>query len=50
MEKQNATIAIYFGERDRELFSLRSNRSTRQNPMAAHRKPFMVCSMVSHPR
>ena len=47
MEKQKATMAMYTGERDRETRLWRLHISTREKPMAAHRKPLMVCSMVS---
>ena len=47
MEKQKATIAINTGERVRENRSLRSKRSTRQKPTAAHKNPFNVWSIVS---
>ena len=50
MEKQKATMAMNAGDRDREKRSFRLNRSTREKPMAAQRKPFRVWSMVSQPR
>ena len=47
MEKQNATMATNNGERLNIVFSERLSTSTSEKPMAAARKPFMVCSIVS---
>ena len=47
MEKQNATMATNSGERLNIVLSERLSTSTSEKPMAAARKPFMVCSMVS---
>ena len=47
MEKQKATMARYSGESENLTFSLRFRISSSENPMAAQRKPFIVCSMVS---
>ena len=47
MEKQNAAIAIYSGERLRLIRLSLFSRFTREKPIAAHRKPEVVCSMVS---
>ena len=49
MEKQKATMDIKAGDRERENRSFRLSRSTREKPMAAHRKPLRVWSMVSQP-
>lgn len=49
MEKQKATMAINRGDSEREKRSFRLNRSTREKPMAAHKNPFSVWSMVSQP-
>ena len=46
MEKQNATIVRYSGDRLMFLLVL-FRRSTVEKPTAANRKPFSVCSMVS---
>ena len=47
MEKQKATTARYTGDRVKASFSLRLRMSRREKPMAAHRKPLRVWSMVS---
>ena len=47
MEKQKDTIARYRGESSNFTRSDRLSRSTSEKPMAAARKPFIVCSTVS---
>lgn len=47
MEKQNATMARYSGERWNRARLCRFRISNSENPMAAHRKPLSVCSTVS---
>ena len=47
IEKQNATSARYAGDSLKEKRSLSLSRSTSAKPIAAHRKPLIVCSIVS---
>ena len=47
IEKQNATMDTKIGERLNIVRSERLRRSTMEKPIAAARKPFIVCSMVS---
>ena len=47
MEKQKETIARYRGESSNFTRLDRLSRSTSEKPIAAARKPFMVCSTVS---
>ena len=47
IEKQNDTIARYSGDSSNFTRSERLSRSTSEKPMAAARKPFIVCSTVS---
>ena len=48
IEKQNATMVMYIGDKCTSLL-LWLSRSTSENPTAAQRNPFMVCSIVSQP-
>ncbi len=47
MEKQKDTIARYRGESSNFTRSDRLSRSTSEKPIAAARKPFIVCNTVS---
>ena len=47
IEKQNATMARYSGDRWNRASLWRFRMSNSENPMAAHRKPFSVCRTVS---
>ena len=47
MEKQNAANATYTGESVNLIFAFRLRMSISEKPTAAHRKPFVVCSIVS---
>ena len=47
IEKQNATMARYSGDRWNRVLLCRFKISSREKPMAAQRNPFSVCSTVS---
>ena len=47
IEKQNAKKATKYGDILMENLSLRLKRSISANPMAAIRKPLVVCKIVS---